>query len=220
MNADDTTVSCQISIDWLNAQGISIRKVNHRFATLRLIRSDTREIFAEVSTEKVPSSVRLVLRDIVVHKKFMSEGKASIKFNHERCMLYLSNAPPGLLMVFLKTLFVKMANKDGGGDAQQMDKNIRARMLSDQPSKFEDISPITNAEMLRAQRLAGISKATLTTPSPPGKKRRFDRVMGDGHTDQGNFNLGKEFFLIFFNEIICYFKRLLKVIQVLLLVRR
>lgn len=182
MSGDDATVSCQISIEWLNAQGVSTRKVNHRYATLRLIRSDTREIFAEVSTEKIPTPVRLVLRDIMVHKKFMSEGKASIKFNHERCMLYLSNAPPGLLMIFLKTLFVKMANKDGSAE-RPMDKKILAHMLSDKPSKFEDISPITNAEMVRAQRLAGMSKATTTTPSPPNKKRRFDRLSDGGNAE-------------------------------------
>lgn len=177
MDADDTSVTCQINIDWLNAQGVSVRKVNHRSATLRLTRSDTREIFAEVSTEKVPTPTRLVLRDIVVHKKFMSEGKASIKFNQARCVLFLSNAPPGLLMNFLKTLFVKMSSDRAELlDEKAMQKNIRAHMLSEHPSKFQDISPVTNAEMARAQRLAGISKSTTTTPSPPSKKRRFDRV--------------------------------------------
>lgn len=180
MNIDDTSVTCQINIDWLNTQGISVRKVNHRLATLRLIRSDAREMFVEVSTEKIPTSVRLALRDIVVHKKFMSEGKASIKFNHDRCVLFLSNAPPGLLMNFLRTLFVKMsADKTDSIDPNSMRKNIRAHMLSEQPSKFQDISPITNAEMKRAQRLAGISNSSTTTPSPPAKKRRFERVLVD-----------------------------------------
>lgn len=190
MDTDDTTITCAINIDWLNAQGVSTRKVNYRNATLRLIRSDTREIFAEVSTEKTSTPARLVLRDIMVHKKFMSEGKASIKFNQDRCMLFLSNAPPGLLMNFLRTLFVKMtSNGDNPNNPNndKLKKNIRAHMLSEQPSKFEDISPVTNAEIARAQKLAGVSKSSTTTPSPPNKKRRFERVApGDEQKGQPN----------------------------------
>lgn len=191
MDSDnETSVNCAINIDWLNAQGTSIRKVSYRMATLRLIRSDTREMFVEVNTEKAPTAVRLQLCDIMVHKKFMSEGKASIKFNRDKCMLFLSNAPPGLLMVFLKTLFIKMtAGKDNNGGSGRMDdkmqKNIRAHMMSSCPSKFEDISPVTNVEITRAQKLTGISKSTTTTPSPPNKKRRFERVAGtNGGADE------------------------------------
>lgn len=180
---NETTVSCAVNIEWLNAQGVSTRKLAYRTATLRLIRSDTREMFVEVNTEKAPTAIRLALCDIMVHKKFMSEGKASIKFNRDKCMLYLSNAPPGLLMVFLKTLFVKMtAGSDklvGGGHLEEkIQKNIRAHMLSEKPSQFEDISPVTNLELTRAKKLAGISQSTATTPSPPNKKRRFDRTTG------------------------------------------
>lgn len=190
MHTDDTMITCAINIDWLNAQGVSTRKVSYRNATLRLIRSDTREIFAEVSTEKTSTPARLNLRDIIVHKKFMSEGKASIKFNQDRCMLFLSNAPPGLLMNFLRTLFVKMTS-DGDNsnnpNSDKLKKNLRAHMLSEQPSKFEDISPVTNAEVARAQKLAGVSKSSATTPSPPNKKRRFERVSG-GEEQKGQPN--------------------------------
>lgn len=168
-------LTCAISMDWLNAQGISVRKVSHKLATLRLIRSDTREIFIEVSTEKAPTANRFLLRDILVHKKFMNEGKASIKFNREKCMLYASNAPPGLLMNFLRTLFIKMTSADGQ-DANQITKDIRTRMMNENPSKFEEISPVTNLELARAKKLACVSRATPTTPSPTAKKRRFDEL--------------------------------------------
>lgn len=177
MDSEDTVITCAVSIDWMNSQGISVRKISHKLATLRLIRSDTREIFIEVSTEKAPAATRLLLRDIVVHKKFMSEGKASIKFNRDKCMLYASNAPPGLLMNFLRALFVKMTSANSQienltGKLQ----DVRTRMLSENPSKFDDISPVTNLELARAKKLAGITRATPTTPSPPPKKRKFDQV--------------------------------------------
>lgn len=177
MEGEDTVITCAVSIDWLNAQGISVRKISHKSATLRLIRSDTRELFIEVSTEKAPTATRLSLRDIVVHKKFMNEGKASIKFNRDKCMLYASNAPPGLLMNFLRTLFIKMTSSQDSSKPQ----DIRTRMLSDNPSKFDDISPVTNVEMAKAKKLAGLSRATPTTPSPPPKKRKFGQI-GDETT--------------------------------------
>lgn len=175
MEGEDTVITCAISIDWLNAQGISARKISHKSATLRLIRSDTRELFIEVSTEKAPTATRLSLRDIIVHKKFMNEGKASIKFNRDKCMLYASNAPPGLLMNFLRTLFIKMTSSQDLSKPQ----DIRARMLSDNPSKFDEISPVTNVEMAKAKKLAGLSRATPTTPSPPSKKRTFGQIGGE-----------------------------------------
>lgn len=175
MEGEDTVITCAVSIDWLNGQGISVRKITHKSATMRLIRSDTRELFIEVSTEKAPTATRLALRDIVVHKKFMNEGKASIKFSREKCMLYASNAPPGLLMNFLRTLFIKMTSNQDSNKPQ----DIRTRMLSDNPTKFDDISPVTNIEMAKAKKLAGLSRATPTTPSPPSKKRKFGQIGGE-----------------------------------------
>lgn len=185
MEGEDTVITCAVSIEWLNAQGISVRKISHRSATLRLIRSDTRELFIEVNTEKAPTATRLSLRDIVVHKKFMNEGKASIKFNREKCTLYASNAPPGLLMNFLRTLFIKMTSSvtpDPNNPSAKL-QDVRTRMLSENPSKFDDISPVTNLELARAKKMAGLSKATPTTPSPPSKKRKFDQIGSGNRND-------------------------------------
>lgn len=182
MDCDDAVVTCAISIEWLNAQGINMRKVSYKLATLRLIRNDTRELFIEVSAEKAPSATRLLLKDVIVHKKFMAEGKASIKFNAAKCMLYASNAPPGLLMNFLRILFIKMTATKGENPAGKV-QDVRTRMLSEKPSSFEDISPVTNLEVARAKKLAGLSRATPTTPSPPSKKRKFEQVGGDARNE-------------------------------------
>lgn len=191
MESEDTVITCAVSIDWLNTQGISIRKTSHKSGTLRMLRNDARELFIEVTAEKATSSTRLLLKDFTVHKKFMSEGKASIKFNREKCMLYASNAPPGLLMNFLRTLFIKMSTakeKEGAGTLQ----DIRARMLSENPSKFDEISPVTNLELAKAKKLAGLSRATPTTPSPPSKKRKFGQLGGPNNDVNIRGNLTKK----------------------------
>lgn len=173
MDQNDIVLTCATTIEWTNQQGIVIRKVNLKLASLRLIRNDIRQLYVEIIADKT-TPIKLNLRGINVHKKYMTEGKASIKFMQDKCTLYLSNAPPGVLVVFLKTLFIKMtADKNTNVSEKDLQKKLRAHFLSEKPSAFEDISPVTNNEMMRAKKLA-LSQSTLTTPSPPqGKKRRI-----------------------------------------------
>lgn len=142
-------------------------QISYKLGTLRLIRNEVRQLFIEVSAEKV-APIKLFVNGITVHKKFMAEGKATIKF--KECTVALSNAPPGILIAFLKTMFIKLTGEKPMTQADA-NKKLRAHFLSEKPSSFEEISPVTNNEVLRAKRLA-LSKSTLTTPSPPQKKRR------------------------------------------------
>lgn len=177
MDLNDCSVNCAVNIIWNDAQGQCIRKVTHKIATLKLVRNDLREIFVEMSTDKT-KPIKLKLSGIAVHKKFMNEGKASIKFNNDQCTLFISNAPPGNLLLFLKTVFVKISGEQPI-DPAAMQKKIRAHLLSGVPTKFEEISPISNADLQRTKKLCGTSKATVTTPSPPRNKKR--KIEEDGH---------------------------------------
>lgn len=172
MDLNNASVSCNINIEWQNAQAVVIRKIANKYGTLKIIRNDLRELFIEVSLEKQQSPIKMKIKSISVHKKFMAEGKASIKFADDKCTIFLSNAPPGILVQFLKTLFIKMTNENvPDKNKEDIQKNIRAHMLSGKPSQFEEISPITNSEFARAKKLA-VSNSTITTPSPPQNKKR------------------------------------------------
>ncbi|KAH8409532.1 hypothetical protein KR222_008022 [Zaprionus bogoriensis] len=183
MDLNDAVLTCAVNIHWTNAVGVTGRKLAYKTATLRLVRNDLREMFVEVTPEKL-KPLKFKLKDIMVHKKFMSEGKATFTFKAEQCALYLSNAPPGTLMLFLRTLFIKMnggagEGQDGAGlDEAAMQRKLREHMLSGKPSSFEDISPVTTAEMILARKKAGlITRGSTTTPSPQAaKKRRFEEL--------------------------------------------
>lgn len=180
MDLDDAVVSCAINIQWTNSSGEVGRKIAHKIATLRLIRNDLRELYLEISVDKCKPIV-FHLKDVIVHKKFMSEGKATINFKREQCMVYLSNAPPGTLMLFLKKVFIKL---NGAECKEQLDemtvqKQLRAHMLSGEPSRFEEVSPVTTAEMIMARRKAGIrSQSNTTSPLSQtlSRKRRFNEL--------------------------------------------
>nr|CAI5850636.1 unnamed protein product [Callosobruchus analis] len=169
------SLSCVVSIEWLNKQGIVQRKVSHKKGHLRLIRDDRRDIFIQISAEKC-SPIKLSLKGISVHKKFMNEGKASIKFLPLNCTMYLSNAPPGDLLSFLRTIFVKMT---GEKSALNANTSLRTQLLSSKPQQFEEISPVTNIELDNAMRK--VTRSSDTTPSPlAGKKRKIERSDKNG----------------------------------------
>ncbi|XP_017097876.2 ATP-dependent DNA helicase PIF1 [Drosophila bipectinata] len=181
MDLNDAVLTCAVNMQWTNSVGVTGRKLAYKTATLRLVRNDLRELFVEVTPEKL-KPLKFKLKDLMVHKKFMSEGKATFNFKAESCTLYLSNAPPGTLMFFLRTIFIKMNGSEGSQpDDASLQKKLREHLMSGKPSSFEDVSPVTTAEMILARKKAGLmSKASTTTPSPQAaKKRRFDEMKED-----------------------------------------
>nr|XP_029710981.1 ATP-dependent DNA helicase PIF1 [Aedes albopictus] len=173
MDPNNASLSCVANIVWSNNLGTTIKKAVYKQATLRLVRNTLKEMFLEVSGEKV-NPIKLKLKGIKVHSKFMAEGKATIEFNEEKCSCFLSNAPPGLLVQFLKIIYIKITtNETSNGETKEdMLKKTRAHLLSGKANQFDDISPVTNAELARAKKLA-VGNGSVTTPSPPQKRKRL-----------------------------------------------
>ncbi|XP_055613049.1 ATP-dependent DNA helicase PIF1 [Uranotaenia lowii] len=172
MDPNDASLTCVANLDWLNAQGTTVKKIAYKQATLRLIRNSLKEMFLEISADK-NKPVKLKLKGINVHSKFMAEGKATIRFNEEKCTLFLSNAPPGLLVQFLKIIFIKITTgqTSNGESKEELLKKTRAHLLSEKAHQFDEISPVTNTELARAKKMA-VGKGSVTTPSPPQKRKR------------------------------------------------
>lgn len=171
---EDPVLVCCVNVEWLNPQGLTMKKILYKTAMVKMLRNNIREMFLEVTQDKL-TTTKLRLKDINVFKKFMNEGKASVKFNSEKVNVFISNAPPGCLIMFLKTLFIKLTKdtaENKGVTKEEMHKKLREHLLSEKSSQLDEISPVTNAELERAKK-AAISNASVTTPSPPSKKRRL-----------------------------------------------
>lgn len=171
---DPVVVGCVV-IEWLNSQEQVMKKLNYKIGMVKILRNEIREMFIEISQDKV-TTTKLKLKEINVHKKFMAEGKASIKFLKEKCNLYISNAAPACLMFFLKTLYIKISKnqqESKGISKEEVHKKLREHLLSEKFNKFDEISPVTNAELDRAKKQAMMSKSTVTTPSPRSRKRKL-----------------------------------------------
>lgn len=172
MEGADSFLSCAVTLEWMT-QGSITRKVHYKTASLRLIRNEFREMYMEITSEK-HAAIRFALKGINVFKKFMAEGKASVKFQDAGCTLFISNAPPTNLVGFLRTIFVKMTgDKDqGSSNTTPSKQTMRSKLLSGKAQAFEEISPVTVADLNNAKK--NLPKSTLTTPSPPSKKRKMD----------------------------------------------
>lgn len=104
------SLQCSCSIEWLNVQGVVLKRFKSLAAKLTLTRNDFRDIFIDVAADKGVVH-RFALQGIAVHKRFAGDGKATINFKSDRVMMMLSNAPVAQLSEFLKTLFVKVTGR-------------------------------------------------------------------------------------------------------------
>lgn len=104
------SLQCSCSIEWLNVQGVTLKRFKCISSKLVISRNDFRDIYLDVMTDKGVAH-RLPLKDIAVHKRFMSDGKATINFKSDKIMMMISNAPVTQLAEFLKVLFVKVTGR-------------------------------------------------------------------------------------------------------------
>lgn len=161
MSSDDSsTLSCPVLIEWLNSQQLTIRKVNLKPGTLRILRNGFREIFIEISSEKTAKN-KFHLKNIVVHSKFMKEGKCAIHFKDDNARAMISNAPPAQLVNFLKTLYIKLQGENGTNKV-----SLKERLEG--KNVMEEISPLTSKEVNQARDKLIPTKDL--TPSIPKKR--------------------------------------------------
>lgn len=164
-SSDSPTLSCTILIEWMNSQQMTTRKANFKNGLLRMVRNGFREIFLEISDEK-SAKHKFHLKNIIVHKKFMSEGKCTVNFKDDNARAMMSNAPPAQLVNFLKTMYIKLQGEMGG--------KVSLKERLEGKSVMEEISPLTTKEVIQARDKI-LPKDASTTPKTTINKKRAVR---------------------------------------------
>ncbi|RZF34050.1 hypothetical protein LSTR_LSTR013759 [Laodelphax striatellus] len=152
-------LTCDATINWVNNQNVVTKTVKCKSAVFELVRNEFRDLFFKATTKGL--KLKLIVNNLTIHKNFVSEGKATINFQESKTIIYLSNAPVSNLMLFLKTLFVKMTSKKSSPKVP-----LKERLMSDKPNMLTDISPVNGKDMNRLKQ-ALPNKATDT------KKRKL-----------------------------------------------
>ncbi|KDR06967.1 ATP-dependent DNA helicase PIF1 [Zootermopsis nevadensis] len=165
---DSSSLVCCVTLECLNSQNSMCRRTNFKTVTLRLIRNEFRDIYIELQNNNM--SCKYHLKGISVHKKFVSEGKASIHFSEQNIVLLIFNAPPVHLMAFLRTMLIKLSAARGESKV-----GPRAQLLSSKPKNLEEISPVSIKEINQVKKKVEFSSIT-----PPGTKKRLSQGQ-EGH---------------------------------------
>lgn len=124
--------------------GETLRRAVHKEATLILGRNEFREILLQVFTKAEKKIGVYGLKDLQVHSRFASQGKATFELvlNTTCTRIMISNCPPDKLIVVLKALSVKMELLKQRGVL-----SARQKLQSDKQRIFEEISPLTAKEV-------------------------------------------------------------------------
>ncbi|XP_037079356.1 ATP-dependent DNA helicase PIF1-like [Pollicipes pollicipes] len=101
-------VSATVVVEQLGAEGSVLRAARHPSASLSLCRTERRELALLLDSPARPQ-VKVLLRDVSLHRRFLREGKATVVVRGQHVRLLVSNAPPAQLLAFLRVLSAKLA---------------------------------------------------------------------------------------------------------------
>ncbi|XP_042860576.1 ATP-dependent DNA helicase PIF1-like isoform X2 [Penaeus japonicus] len=172
---------CTVVAETLNASGTVKKSVTYKQIKLILGRNEFRDLILRLDSPK--HSLKFPLRDFVLHKRFLKEGKGTICLKDANVNLMIANAPPNQLLVFMKTLAGKHAVSGVNGGVV----NARKRLLSTVPKSFEEISPLTFNEYETVRKNGGkmpLKERASNVPdaSPVSSKRKRDSKDTSGST--------------------------------------
>lgn len=140
---DHPSLSCTVGIEELSPTGNVLKKATYPKVTVILGRDEFKELQIQIEFPKKHS--RYSVKEILIHKKFVKDGKATIKLPAHKIHLMLSNCPPDRLAFFLRTLQVKLDCLKQKGFVSQ-----RAKLLSGKTQEFDEISPLTLKDLQTA----------------------------------------------------------------------
>ena len=156
-----------------------------RDSELSLARNEFREVILVVQDRDRKLRIPIRHEELVVHKRFAGEGKATVTVKDQKVTAFVSNAPPHQLCQFLKSMAAKLA---GGRGAPAL--SARKKLLSGLPQSLDGISPITQKDVanLKSAEAGGkgllrINLASPVSSSASGGNPKKRRLIGGKEND-------------------------------------
>lgn len=165
MSLECQTLTGWVSIQELSPLGCINKQVQYKNIQLSLGRDEYNEIILRLDLGKCDK--KYMLREIQIFKKFVKDGKATVKMPDRNIQLMLSNCPPDKLILFLKTMATKLQCKKKTGFTSDREK-LRACIQR----TFQEISPLTMKDLRTAQGLSPVGKRPKCSHSTPNAKRK------------------------------------------------
>lgn len=138
---DASELLCSANVEKLNSNGVVLRRTSYKSCSTILGRDQFGDILLRIVV-KQQIVQNFLLKDISLHRRFVKEGKATVKLPTQNVLIMLSNCPPDKLAAFLACLKVKLAVKANNGFAGE-----RKRLRSELPKTFDHISPLIEKDL-------------------------------------------------------------------------
>ena len=161
---DASELQCTVNVEKLNVEGVIQRRTVYKSSTMILGRDQFGDIVLRVAT-KQQIAQSFLLKEISIHRRFVKEGKATIKLVTQNILVMLSNCPPDKLAAFLACLKVKLAVKTNEGFTGD-----RKRLRSEIPRSFQHISPLVENDLIKAKENIDPAGANLLEKTPKRKR--------------------------------------------------
>lgn len=160
------TLTCSVVVEDLTKTGDVNKRSQYKNLTLSLGRNEFRDVIFKVDFGR--KELKYALRELKIFKKFVKDGKATIRIPDRNIQFMLSNCPPDKLMMFLRTMHTKLEVGKQKGFLSD-----RKKLLSDLPRVFEEISPLTlkDVQTVHEVRAKALENDLFT---PKGKRKRVD----------------------------------------------
>ena len=161
MAMDDGFVKCEVTVEHVLPSGVTTKRENFKGAHVEVGRNELQDVVLKISHERGKLGPYTV-RAHVIHKKFVSTGKASIRLIPQGLQIMLSNCPPQQLALFLRLMSTKVA-------ARGSKQGAKRRVIGDVSLQFDTISPLSDSDVQKAQQNGGLkvrdtNKDIATTP--------------------------------------------------------
>ena len=160
-----------LTVENLNSNGVVTKRRTFKSITVVLGRDEFRDIVSSQS----PLGKTFLLKELTIHKRFLQEGKATIKPLTQKIQIMFRNCPPNQLATFLKCLSLKLAQSKQNGIASN-----RRRLLSDKVRSYENISPLTDNDFTVGRKKRPLEdKSGMTPKRIKTTGRKSDSNCGD-----------------------------------------
>lgn len=170
---DYPLLNCCVKLNYLDGKGCITRSVSNPKSVIQLGRNEFRDIILKLECGKFKFSFGI--KDMILHTKFVNDGKATITLKEPKIQIMISNCPTGKLNVFLKTLFAKVEKLK-----ETKTLGFKDRLLSTKTSSFEEISPLTAVDINILSKRLNVKKPNSSqSPTTPKSLKRKREVLQD-----------------------------------------
>ncbi len=179
-----TSLKCSCLVEYVSDTRTVLRKQSFKTSHLDLGRNEVSDIVL-LLTHPGGKLGPYTLREHSIHKRFVKDGKATIRLITQKMQIFISNCPSDQLRSFLHSMTIKLTARG------QMQGSHR-RMLGDVSVQFDEISPLNEKDLELARKNAQKGGKCHTTPS--NKKTSTSKInkenmttphRTDSHTQKG-----------------------------------